>query len=122
MLLKAILGSGRGRYGHGEVTMFPPHTAGFAIFAFLRSPGDFWEAIFACIQVGGDTDTVAACCGAIAGAYNGFSQITAQRPDDAGYVLAAIHDSDQPGSADVAALRKLAAGVHRVATSPAHRL
>ena len=33
------------------------------INGLIAGPADFWESIFACIEVGGDTDTVAACCG-----------------------------------------------------------
>ena len=94
--------------------MFPPHSAGFAIYGFLRTPDDFWESIFACIQVGGDTDTVAAMCGALAGAYAGYEKIASARPD-AGHVLSAIQDSEAPGTADVPALRKLAKGLYDVA-------
>ena len=81
---------------------------------FLRTPDDFWESIFACIQVGGDTDTVAAMCGALAGAYAGYEKIASARPD-AGHVLSAIQDSEAPGTADVPALRKLAKGLYDVA-------
>ena len=97
--------------------MFPAHTAGFAIYAFLRTPADFWEAILACIEVGGDTDTVAACCGAVAGAYTGLAQISAAR-GDSDHVLSAIQDSGSPGSADVGALRRLAKGLHGIAVGP----
>ena len=82
--------------------------------AFLRTPDDFWESIFACIEVGGDTDTVAASCGALAGAYVGLAAIEAARPD-AGHVLTAIQDSEAPGTADVPALRKLAKRLYEVA-------
>ena len=112
---------GGGRYNHGEITMFPPHSAGFAIYGFLRTPDDFWESIFACIQVGGDTDTVAAMCGALAGAYAGYEKIASARPD-AGHVLNAIQDSADPGTADVPALRKLAKGLYDVAVGPAPKL
>lgn len=29
-----------GKFFHGEITMFPPHTAGFAIYSFLRTPDE----------------------------------------------------------------------------------
>ena len=73
----------------------------------------FWESIFACIEVGGDTDTVAACAGALAGAYAGLEAIESARPDT-GHVLSAIQDSSAPNTADVPALRRLAAGLHAV--------
>ena len=85
--------------------------------------------------MGGDTDTVAACCGAVAGAYTGLEGIAAQGSGedsntsggtesglsippttyDAAHVLSTIHDSDAPGTADVPALRALAKGLHDVA-------
>lgn len=134
--------------------MFPPHSAGFAIYAFLRTPvrictrkptrlyvmhitgmgrkygnlsmpshaqDDFWESIFACIEVGGDTDSVASMCGALAGAYNGFERIVSSR-DDSRYVIDAIQDSDAPGTANVNALRNLAKNLHKVATKAASKL
>lgn len=109
------------KFQHGEVTMFPPHTAGFAIYAFLRTPDDFWETIIASIEVGGDTDTVAACAGAVAGAYNGYAKIAGSRPD-AEHVLKSISDVDAPGTADVPALRALARGLHAVAVPSSPKL
>eukprot|EP01051_Picozoa_sp_SAG22_P000037 SAG22_NODE_1_length_62449_cov_158.689270_37_plen_102_part_00 len=101
--------------------MFPPHSAGFAIYGFLRTPGDFWESIFACIEVGGDTDSVASMCGAVAGAYAGYEKIAGSRPD-AGHVLGAIVDSAAPGTADVPALRALGQKLHVVAVGPSPKL
>ena len=112
-LFKAQGHDGKGRYLHGEITMFPPHSAGFAIYGFLRTPDDFWESIFACIEVGGDTDSVASMCGSLAGAYAGYAKIASSRPS-AAFVLDAIQDSAAPGTADVPALRKLGAAVHSV--------
>jgi ADP-ribosylglycohydrolase len=109
------------RFFHGEVTMFPPHSAGFAIYGFLRTPDDFWESIFACIEVGGDTDTVAAMCGALAGAYAGYKKIASSRPD-AGFVLSNIQDTASPGTADVSALRALAVGMYKVSVGGASKL
>lgn len=101
--------------------MFPPHSAGFAIYGFLRTPDDFWESIFACIEVGGDTDSVASMCGSVAGAYNGYEKIASSRTD-AGSVLGTIQDSAAPGTADVPALRALAKGMYEVAVGPAPKL
>ena len=39
----------------------------WSLYAFLRSPDDYWEAVCTAIEVGGDTDTMAAMTGAIAG-------------------------------------------------------
>jgi poly(ADP-ribose) glycohydrolase ARH3 len=40
----------------------------WSLYAFLRSPDDYWEIICVAIGVGGDTDTMAAMAGAIGGA------------------------------------------------------
>jgi ADP-ribosylglycohydrolase len=39
----------------------------WSLYAFLRSPDDYWESVCTAIVVGGDTDTTAAMTGAIAG-------------------------------------------------------
>jgi ADP-ribosylglycohydrolase len=39
----------------------------WSLYAFLRSPDDYWEAVCTAIEVGGDTDTMAAMAGAMAG-------------------------------------------------------
>lgn len=41
----------------------------WSIYAFLRTPDDYWETICTAISGGGDTDTTAAMAGAISGAY-----------------------------------------------------
>jgi hypothetical protein len=33
--------------------IFAASTAAWAIYAFLKTPSDFWRTIFACIEVGG---------------------------------------------------------------------
>jgi ADP-ribosylglycohydrolase len=43
----------------------------WSLYAFLRSPDDYWETICTAIAVGGDTDTMAAIAGAISGARHG---------------------------------------------------
>lgn len=50
------------------VTGYALHTAPVALHAWLSHPGSFREAVLAAIACGGDTDTVAAITGAIAGA------------------------------------------------------
>jgi ADP-ribosylglycohydrolase len=45
----------------------PPSVA-WALYAFLRTPGDYWATVRTAIAVGGDTDTMAAMAGAVAGA------------------------------------------------------
>lgn len=45
----------------------------WSLYAFLRSPDDYWETICTAIGVGGDTDTMAAIAGAISGARVGVA-------------------------------------------------
>ena len=40
----------------------------WSLYAFLRHPDDYWEAVCLAIRVGGDVDTTAAMTGAISGA------------------------------------------------------
>ncbi len=59
----------------------------WSLYAFLRSPDDYWETICTAIAVGGDVDTTAAMAGAVSGAYNGLSAVPgalARRLNDRG--------------------------------------
>jgi ADP-ribosylglycohydrolase len=49
----------------------------WSLYAFLRSPDDYWETICSAIGVGGDTDTMAAIAGAISGAHLGVATLPA---------------------------------------------
>jgi ADP-ribosylglycohydrolase len=49
----------------------------WSLYAFLRSPDDYWETICTAIGVGGDTDTMAAIAGAISGARLGVAALPA---------------------------------------------
>ncbi|MFP4170953.1 MAG: ADP-ribosylglycohydrolase family protein [Methanomassiliicoccales archaeon] len=42
-----------------------------AIYSFARNPSDFSQAVTYAISLGGDTDTIGAMCGSIAGAHHG---------------------------------------------------
>ena len=53
------------------VTGYALHSVPVALHAWLSHPGDYREAVLAAIDCGGDTDTVAAIAGAIAGAGTG---------------------------------------------------
>jgi poly(ADP-ribose) glycohydrolase ARH3 len=46
-----------------------------AIYAFLSHPNSFSEAVLYAVKLGGDTDTIGAMCGAIAGTYHGIEAI-----------------------------------------------
>ncbi len=47
----------------------------WSLYAFLRTPDDYWATVCTAIEVGGDVDTTAAMAGAVSGAYNGIDAI-----------------------------------------------
>jgi len=57
------------------VTGYALHVVPVAIYAWLRHPGDFRTALIAALECGGDTDTVGAILGALAGASAGDAGI-----------------------------------------------
>ena len=59
----------------------------WSLYAFLRSPDDYWETVCTAIGVGGDTDTMAAIAGGISGARLGLEVLPpnlVQRLNDRG--------------------------------------
>ncbi len=46
-----------------------------AVFAFVRSPNDYSQSVLFCVNAGWDTDTMAAICGNLSGAFNGIKSI-----------------------------------------------
>lgn len=54
--------------GWQGISSFVVSSVCWSLFAFLRHPDDWWEAVRVAIAVGGDTDTIASMTGAIAGA------------------------------------------------------
>jgi len=60
------------------VTGYAFHSVPVALHAWLAHPGDFRAAVLAAIRCGGDTDTVAAITGAIAGAGCGREALPAE--------------------------------------------
>lgn len=58
------------------------HTVPVALYCWLRSPGDFEQAVTDAILLGGDADTVGAIVGGIAGASVGASTIPQAWIDD----------------------------------------
>jgi ADP-ribosylglycohydrolase len=59
----------------------------WSLYSFLRDPDDYWTAVCTAIGAGGDTDTMAAIAGAIAGARLGPSALPAElveQPNDRG--------------------------------------
>jgi len=93
---------------HG-ISPFVTSSVLWSLYAFLRSPDDYWETLCTAIAVGGDVDTTAAMAGAISGAYNGAAAVP---PDLAGRLT----DQGTWGRDDLAAL---ALAAHRLATGAA---
>lgn len=60
------------------VTGYAFHTVPVALYAWLRHRGDFRGTLTAAIRCGGDTDTVAAIAGALAGCDVGVAGIPAE--------------------------------------------
>ena len=50
----------------------------FALYAWLRHPGDFRAALISVLECGGDTDTTGAILGALAGVSGGKSSIPSE--------------------------------------------
>ena len=50
------------------ISAFVTPSLAWSLYAFLRTPDDYWTTVCTAIGVGGDTDTMAAIAGAIAGA------------------------------------------------------
>lgn len=57
-----------GAAGWQGVSAFVTPSIVWSLYAFLQAPDDYWIAVCTAIEAGGDTDTMAAMTGAIAGA------------------------------------------------------
>jgi len=57
------------------ITPFVVGSVLWSIYAFLRSPDDYWETICLAVSGGGDTDTTAAMAGAMSGARVGLGAL-----------------------------------------------
>jgi ADP-ribosylglycohydrolase len=57
------------------ISAFVTPSVVWSLYAFLRDPDDYWTAVCTAIGAGGDTDTMAAIAGAIAGARLGPSAL-----------------------------------------------
>lgn len=70
--------------GHSRwqgISAFVTPSICWSLYAFLRSPDDYWETLCTAIAVGGDTDTMAAIAGAISGARLGLSALPSKLLD-----------------------------------------
>ena len=81
----------------------------WALYAFMRSPKDFWKTLHTSLLAGGDTDTIAAMACTLSGAYNGTDQFKEEED-----LLGALHDNGSWGTSD---LQTLAVDLHELATS-----
>jgi ADP-ribosylglycohydrolase len=84
--------------GHG-VSPFVVPSVLWSLYAFLRSPDDYWESVCTAIVVGGDTDTTGAMTGAIAGARLGRAALPAA-------LLERLTDRGRWGAADLGRLAR----------------
>jgi ADP-ribosylglycohydrolase len=73
------------------ISAFVTPSVVWSLYAFLRSPDDYWETICTAIGVGGDTDTMAAIAGAISGARGGVDMLP-------GGLLARLSDRGEWGA------------------------
>jgi ADP-ribosylglycohydrolase len=68
----------------------------WALYAFLRSPDCYWDAVCTAIEAGGDTDSTAAMAGALAGARLGRAglpeQLVGRLTDRGGWNGAALEE------------------------------
>ncbi len=79
------------------ISAFVTPSVAWALYAFLRSSDDYWATVATAIAVGGDTDTMAAMAGAIAGARLGPDVLP-------GPLVACLSDRGRWGAAELAAL------------------
>jgi len=91
------------------VSAFVTPSVVWSLYAFLRSPDDYWTTICTAIGVGGDTDTMAAMAGAISGARGGAGVLP--QP-----LLTALNDRGAWTADDLARLARESA---RIVTRPA---
>jgi poly(ADP-ribose) glycohydrolase ARH3 len=87
------------------VSAFVTPSVAWSLYAFLRTPDDYWATVCTAIAVGGDTDTMGAIAGALAGARLGPDAL----PPD---LLGRLTDRGRWGASD---LGRLAADCARYA-------
>ena len=80
----------------------------WSLYAFLRSPDDYWETVCTAIRVGGDTDTMAAIAGAISGARLGVDALPPE-------LTARVNDRGEWGADALACLARTCERIARAA-------
>jgi ADP-ribosylglycohydrolase len=88
------------------ISGFVTPSVAWSLFAFLRSPDDYWTAVCTAIAVGGDTDTMAAITGAMAGARLGPTALP-------GPLVARLNDCGAWTAAELADLARDCARLYR---------
>jgi ADP-ribosylglycohydrolase len=79
------------------ISAFVTPSVAWSLYAFLRTPDDYWTTVCTAIAVGGDTDTMGAIAGALAGARLGPGAL----PPD---LLARLTDRGRWSASDLAQL------------------
>jgi ADP-ribosylglycohydrolase len=86
------------------ISAFVTPSVVWSLYAFLRDPDDYWTAVCTAIGAGGDTDTMAAIAGAIAGARLGREALPAG-------LVERLHDRGRWKATELAELAGRAAAV-----------
>lgn len=86
------------------ISAFVLPSVAWTLYAFLRSPDDYWGTVCTAIAVGGDTDTMAAMAGGMAGARAGARGLPAE-------LLARLNDRGDWHAAQLGALARECAGL-----------
>lgn len=94
------------------VSAFVTPSVVWSLYAFLRTPDEYWTTICTAIAVGGDTDTMAAMAGAMSGARGGRGSL----PDA---LVAALNDRGEWTASDLAALAHECAALMAGGRAPA---
>jgi len=94
------------RDGWQGISPFVTTSVLWSLYAFLRTPDDYWETVCTAVAVGGDVDTTGAMAGAVSGAYLGLEAL----PDD---LARRVTDRGTWGYEE---LVRLAEACHQVAT------
>lgn len=79
------------------ISAFVTPSVAWSLYAFLRTPDDYWTTVCTAIAVGGDTDTMGAIAGALAGARLGPDALPPN-------LLARLTDRGRWGADDLAQL------------------
>ena len=93
------------------ISAFVTPSVVWSLYAFLRSPDDYWETMCTAIGVGGDTDSMAAMAGAISGARSGPAVL----PQD---LVSRLHDRGEWGAEALNSLARDCAAIVHVPSRP----